>query len=257
MNRISYKYNHLSVSFLLVLLLIAIEFFGLSKYLENFLQPIFLPVQVQTRKIIDVVERPFFDFKRSVNSARKVQMLEYRYSEALAQLSDLQRLQNENRELKALLENTDRKARDTVITSPVVSNIGPTIGVGRVDGIEEGNLVFVAQTLVGRVSKVEEHFSRINLIFQKDFKPLVVETSQGYKGLIKGDGKRAVITEMNADQVPENESRVVTVGQLGIEQGLFIGQIGQDISHPSDPIKSYVVNQYIDFYQAGVVEVYK
>lgn len=257
MSRLKSGYNYLAVSFFVVLLLLAIEFFGLSKLIENLLQPFFITAQTKVSRFIDVVESPFFYFRRAVNSARKVQMLEYRYSESLAQLSDLDRLKKENEELRALLENSDRKARDTVITSSVVSNLGPTIGVGKMDGVEEGDLVFVAQTLVGRVSRVEEHFSRIDLVFQRDFEPLVVQTSQGYRGLVRGDGKRAIITEISANEIPEIESRVVTVGQLGIESGLFVGQIGQDISNPSDPIRTYVVNQYVDFYQAGVVEVYK
>jgi len=242
---------------LMVILIFIFDYFGLSVYLENFIGEVVKPVRVSSNQLVDSFEKPFFIMKRSINSARKVQMLENRYSEVLAQLSDLDELEKENQYLKNLLENSDRQARDIIITSPVVSHVGPSIGVGKKDGVEVGDLIFVAQTLVGQVSEVNDNYSRLHLVFQKDFVPLVAETSDGIKGLIKGDGKRVIFTEVISEDKPVLESRINTVGQVGVEQGLFIGQIGKEISQPSDSVKTYGVSQYIDFYQANLVEIYK
>jgi cell shape-determining protein MreC len=251
------KDYYLPLSLLLLIVLFIFDFFGLSIYISKFVGRGIKPALIFSNRLVDSFESPFFTIRKSINSARKVQMLEYRYSEVLAQLSELDELKRENQDLRSILENSDRQARDSIITSPVVSHVGPSIGVGKKDGVEVGDLVFVAQTLVGRVSSVDEHYSRVHLIYQKDFEPLVAETDEGYKGLIKGDGKRILLTEIKSDEEPSLEGRITTIGQVGVEKGLFVGQVGKTISQPSDSVQTFVVLQYVDFYQANIVEIYK
>jgi cell shape-determining protein MreC len=257
MKYINKKVSYLPFSILVVVLLFTFEFFGLAKGITNIVTILVEPLRVFSNNLVDKVESPFFIAKKSFNSARKVQMLEYRYSEVLAQLSDLDKLRAENQDLRSLLENSDRQARTVIISAPVVSHVGPSIGVGSKDGVEEGDLVFVAQTLVGRVSDVKDSYSRVDLIYQVDFEPLVVQTKEGFKGIVKGDGKRAILTEVLVEEVPTLESRIISVGQIGVEQGLFVGQVGKVLSLPSDPIQTFLVTQYVDFYQANIVEIYK
>jgi cell shape-determining protein MreC len=251
------KEYYFPLGLLMVIIIFIFDYFGLSIHLENIFGSAVKPVSIFSTQLVGSFEKPFFVVRKSINSARKVQMLETRYSESLAQLSDLAELEKENQDLRNVLENSDRQARDIIITSPVVSHVGPSIGVGKKDGVEIGDLIFVAQTLVGRVSDVSDNYSRVHLVYQKDFVPLVAETSDGIKGLIKGDGKRVIFTEVISGDNPVVESRINTVGQIGVDRGLFIGQIGKEISQPSDSVKSYSVTQYADFYQAHVVEIYK
>lgn len=257
MKYINNKINYFPLSILIIIVLFIFEVFGLAKSITSSLTGFIKPLKVISNNLVDKVEAPFFLIKRSINSARKIQMMEYRYSEVLAQLSDLDELRAENQDLRKLLENSDRQARAVIISAPVVSHVGPSIGSGSIEGVEVGDLVFVAQTLVGRVSEVSDYYSRVNLAYQRDFEPLVVQTKEGYKGIVKGDGKRVILTEVLSEEVPVVESRIISVGQVGVDQGLFIGQVGKALSLSSDPIQTYLVTQYVDFYQANVVEIYK
>ncbi|MDH5533080.1 MAG: rod shape-determining protein MreC [Candidatus Pacebacteria bacterium] len=257
MRYINNKINYFPFSILIIVVLIVFEVFGLAGVITSFFSSLTKPLQVISNNLVDKIEAPFILIKKSINSAKKVQMMEYRYSEVLAQLSDIDELRDENRELRKLLENSDRQARTVIISAPVVSHVGPSIGAGSNEGVEVGDLIFVAQTLVGRVSEVNDSYSRVNLAYQKDFEPLVVLTKEGYKGIVKGDGKRVILTEVLPEEMPALESRIVTVGQVGVDQGLFVGQVGKTLSLSSDPIQTFLVTQYVDFYQANVVEIYK
>ncbi|NCN03954.1 MAG: hypothetical protein GW942_02675 [Candidatus Pacebacteria bacterium] len=257
MNYQAKKEYFFPLGLLMVIIIFVFDSFGLSVYLENTLGSVVRPVRIFSNKLVSSFEKPFFIVRKSINSARKVQMLENRYSQSLAQLSDLEELEKENQDLRNVLENSDRQARDIIISSPVVSHVGPSIGAGKKDGVETGDLIFVAQTLVGRISDVNDNYSRVQLVYQKDFIPLVAQTSDGIKGLIKGDGRKVIFTEVISEDNPIAESRINTVGQIGVDRGLFIGQVGKEISQPSDSVKSFSVTQYTDFYQANVVEIYK
>lgn len=241
----------------LVVILFLFENFGLAKYFYQVFSWVALPVQVVARQVVMRAEWPLFAVRKSVNAARKVQMLEGRYSEALAQLTSLKKLEAENQQLRALLENSDRKSRRVVVSGPIVSQSGPTVGVGANDGVVEGDLVFVEQTLVGRVRQVFPEYAQVDLIFQTDFQPVVVQTSEGYRGLVRGDGKRVILTEVLPEELPASESRIETVGQVGIERGLFVGQVGKLLSTSADTVQTYQIIQYVDFYQASLVEIYK
>jgi len=166
-------------------------------------------------------------------------------------------LEQENQQLKNLLQNSDREDLTVIITSPIVSQVGPTIGVGSNDGVGVGDLVFVSKTLVGRIREVFPEYAEVDLVTQIDFQPIVAVTAEGFKGLIKGDGKRVVFTEVLPEESPAPESRIQTVGQVGVENGLFVGQIGKLLSSASETVKTYQVIQRVDFYAASIVEIYK
>lgn len=254
------KFNQLNTHLLAILtiaMLLIFEYFGLLSIFDNVLTFLTKPAQIAGRNLVLKVEWPFVMAEKSINSARKVQMLEERYSESLAQLTNLKQLEQENQQLKTLLQNSDREDRTVIISSPIVSQVGPTIGVGTDDGVEVGDLIFVSKTLVGRVREVFANYSEVDLVTQTDFQPIVAITAEGYKGLVRGDGKRAIFTEVLPEETPANESRIQTVGQVGVENGLFVGQVGKLLSTASETVKTYQIIQHVDFYQANIVEIYK
>lgn len=249
--------NFSIIALLTILMLAIFGAFGLEKIVFDFLAGVSFPGRVLSTQIYLQAEKPLILFKKSFNSARKVQMLEGRYAEVLAQLTDLKKLEEENRQLRSLLENSDRNDREVIIAAPIISQVGPAIGVGESSGVVKGDLVFVNQTLIGRVREVFANHSEIDLINQADFSPIVVQTEEGYKGLVKGDGRRAILTEILPTEVPPGESRIETIGQVGVERGLFVGQVGKLLSQPAETVTTYQIIQQVDFYQASVVEIYK
>jgi cell shape-determining protein MreC len=109
--------------------------------------------------------------------------------------------------------------------------------------------------MVGLVGDVAEHSSNVELLFQSPSINIVARTESGVEGIITGNGKQIIMSEVERDAQVSQGERVVTVGQPGIAPDLFLGQVVEIKNKPSAPVKQVVIEQIVDFYQARVVEV--
>jgi cell shape-determining protein MreC len=188
-------------------------------------------------------------------SARKIQDLERKLAVAQANLSELDKLRQENQELRQLIENTDRKLTKTTISRPILSFAQPAIAVTGQSIIKEGAAVLVQQTLVGTISRVKESIAYVDLLWQGEASPVLGETESGVEGLIIGNGKQVILTQLPMEAEVKPGERVVTVGQEGLAPGLFVGTIRSIESGESSAVKQAVLEQYVSFYESKVVEV--
>lgn len=231
------------------------EFVGLGRMLRNVSQFVLTPVMQVVTTGVQIVETPYYMARSSLRATRRIQDLEIKYSQSLAEISRLKALEEENQALRDLLEGTDRKLVRSTITRPIVSYAEPTIAVGSVEGIEPASVVLIGNTLVGLVNEVSEHSSSVDLLFQSPNSNIVAKTETGIEGLIIGNGRQILMTEVERDAEVLEGQRVVTVGQPGILPDLFLGQVVEIKNDPSAPVKEVVIEQLVDFYQARVVEV--
>ena len=49
--------------------------------------------------------------------------------------------------------------------------------------------------------------------------------------------------------------RVLTLGQPGVPSNLYVGSIQNLLTKSADPVQSAVLEQYVSFYEASLVEV--
>ncbi len=85
---------------------------------------------------------------------------------------------------------------------------------------------------------------------------ILAETETGVKGIVKGNGREILLTEVKNDQSLEVGQLVFTSSQLGIEKGLLIGRIARVMDeNQALAIKTAVVEQLVNFYEASLVEV--
>lgn len=191
--------------------------------------------------------------------ARRVQDLELKLAHAQAQLSQLDQLRAENGELRQLLNSSDRSLNQVTITRPIVSLAQPAIFFDQsLSGqalIRVGAPVLVKQTLVGLVSKIDANLAYISLLWQKETPLILVETQTGVQGILRGNGKYVLLTEVPTDQELIIGERVITTGQEGIEQGLYVGEIQSIQSGHSSAVKTAIIQQYVSFYETALVEV--
>ncbi len=192
-------------------------------------------------------------------TARRVQDLEIRLSNALAQLSQLDQLKTENEKLRELLNSSDRSLEPVIITSPILSLAQPAVALPNSlkasDLVRLGSPVLVENTLVGLISRLGQDIAYVDLLRQREARPILAETNTGIQGIIKGDGRRVLFTEVPIKAELEVGQRVVTSGQEGINKGLHIGEIQSIQSGASAAVKTAVVQQYVSFYEADIVEV--
>lgn len=232
------------------------DLLGISQFVKlNFIGPLMKPFADKNTKLVLFLAKPFYDFRHMRKASQKVQDLEYRYAEASAQLSEIDTLRSENKALRELLENSDRKLGRIIIAAPVLSFAQPVISVGSEQKVKEGMIVLVANTMIGIVDKVDEQQSQITLLLQRSLQPILAETESNIQGLIKGDGRKVLLTELPIDADIEVNERIVTSGQKGIDKDIFIGRVKRIEFKPSDSSKTAVIEQYVSFYETAIVEV--
>lgn len=214
-----------------------------------------LPVQ---RIGVDVTTHAFSpveQWQTASQAQRRVQLLSQQLAELTSALEEMDQLKAENRMLRELLNASNSAEEKRTLAVPITAFGKPAIGIGKLQGVTEGNLLFINQVLIGRVTKVEAKQALVELLSSGNSQPILARTESGVEGLVKGDDRRVNLTEVPRNQQLQVGERVVTVGQLGIPAGLLIGQISSIESIGTSPAQTAVVDQLVSFFTERQVEV--
>ncbi len=255
-DRLVFPRSYLSV-LLVIFIAGVLQFVNLDQPLRQGGEKLLLPLQTQTARLARWLLEPYQLFQNAYQASNKIEDLELRYSEALAQLGEMNALKEENEALRALVENTDRKLTQNLISTPIIAYGQPSIGSGSQEGVMEGDLVLSAQTLVGRIGKISDHQALVILLSSEETQPILVKTEQNIEGIIIGDGKHIVLTEIPSDVELQLQERVVTAGQEGIQKDIFVGKISYIKKDPASSTQQAYIEQLVSFYDSRIVEVVK
>lgn len=236
------------------IIIVLSEWLGLLQPVRAISESMIEPAVVRTAQLQWLVARPITLIGDSWNAASRVQDLEQRYSEALVRINQLQALETENQALRELLAAQPRP-EGVYVATPVISYGVPGISVGEKDGIGVGMLVLAQGTLVGRISEISPYQSRVRLVTERGSTPMLARTSAGVEGLIVGDGKRVLLTEVAPDAVVQVGDTVVTVGELGAVANVLVGRIHYSISTQTAPTQTFVIEQSVSLYEVPIVTV--
>jgi cell shape-determining protein MreC len=88
-----------------------------------------------------------------------------------------------------------------------------------------------------------------------DAKPVLAKTVGGTMGLVRGDGRKILLTEVTQTLPLAIGELVVTVGQLQIEQNLVIGRVTSIQNDPANSVKQAVIEQLTSFFEVSLVEI--
>ncbi len=247
--------HELLMAVISILLIVMAEFVGVLQPFRGSLEKILRPFQRLGISLVQTARSPFSYVQSLQTAQRRVQDLEYRYAEASALLSQLDQVQAENQALREMLNASDVTLQKRVITVPIVSYGRPLIAGGSHEGVQSGQMVLVAQTLVGVVTTVFDDQAEIGLLSQETTQPVLAHTESGVQGLIVGDGKRVLLTELPIDAPVTIGERVVTDGQAGISRDILVGRVATVANSPSAATKVAVVEQLVSFYETSLLEV--
>lgn len=186
---------------------------------------------------------------------RRVQDLEIRLSQSQARLGEIDQLSQENEELRQLLNSSDRSLRKVVITKPILSFAQPTVSISAEEEIQVGLAVLVKDTLIGQVKEIKQGAASVELLWQGGSSPVLATTESGIQGVVIGDGKRVIFTEVPITEKLEIGQRITTTGQRGIERGLYIGEIRTLQTGASSAVQTAIIEQHVSFYEAQLVEI--
>jgi len=252
-------------SWLIVLASIAmlalLETIGLLAPVRQFGERVINPVLTQSVKVVQAVKSPFQAVFQNVYRYQQLQDLELRYSEALAQLAAHDALKKENEELRKVLEakqSTSNQLENSQSSiAPIISYGQPSLGRGQTDGVGEGNPVFVARTLVGRIGKVSSNQAEVVLLSSVLSLPVLAKSESGVTGIVVGNGRQVLMKEVPIEVEVRVGERVDSVGQPGLLPGVLIGRIQAINREEGLSTQTLVIDQIVSFFESNTVEVQK
>jgi len=215
-----------------------------------------VPVASRVTTVIQYIEQPFFSLSHLYSSTAELAEVKTKYATALAQLSQLEQYKAENQQLRKMIENRYLALSPRVIAVPIVSYAYPAIAAGSNQQIGVGGLIVTADTLLGRVSAVLPAEAQVELLINKDARPVLAETESGFQGLVKGTGRSVILTQLPAEATIDPGERIITVGQPGIKAGIFVGVVAADQVIATSPVKTVPIDQLVSFYTTPLVEVW-
>ncbi|MDQ3008061.1 MAG: rod shape-determining protein MreC [bacterium] len=249
------SHQSITVAVSMVIAVALLEFVGLTSGFRQVIETVLTPFRVTAVTFTSLIELPGAVWQSSTVAKRRIQDLELRYAETTALLGELERTKTENQALRTILEASASAAKRISLASPVAAYGVPLISSGARQGVSIGNVVTVAQTLVGVVTEVSNNQSAVTLLNDRASQPLLAITDRGNTGIIRGDGRRVLLTELPSNASIEIGERVMTQGQAGIQPRLSIGRVSGIEADSASATKTAIIEQYVSFYESTIVEV--
>lgn len=244
----------LSVVVLGSVLLLSIT--GLFSYFQSGVVRVSSPVVQKNAEVLSAAMWPLQSIFSGIKRDEKIKNLSFEVSALQSRVAELEYVQEENKALRTLLENSDRTLSEVRVTTPIVSLAYPAVSAGSNDGMQPNRAVVLSGTLIGMITEVLPEQSRVALLSQPHIKPILVRTESGVEGVAIGDGRAVMMKHIPREIEVKEGERVFTLGQEGIRKNMFVGKVGRVIANPSSPTKEAVIEQYVSFYDALVVEVW-
>lgn len=210
----------------------------------------------QNYSFLQKVQQPAVRLTNFWNLSARLEDLQYRYSEAAASMVRVETLERENQELRSLIENTDRTYTQTTVSAPIISFAQSYVAVGKEASIQPGSAVLHHGTLLGLIEEVGEKQSSVTLLTKMHDQALLAKTNQGVFGLIRGNGREVLLTEVASDANLSEGDLVFTQSAPGIKDGLFIGRIiSINKDNPASATQTAIVEQLVSFFEVALVEI--
>jgi cell shape-determining protein MreC len=206
-------------------------------------------------QVVSELSWPARVWQQKMSNYQMLVQLEKQYAQAAAEATQAAALKQENEELRKLLGEKDRPAQTVQIVAPVISYGRPTVIFEKGVPVKEGTVVLYGKTLLGRVGVVSSNQATVELLTAPVLQPLLVKTESGVTGLVNGNGKQVLLSEIPANAELKVGEKIETAGQVDVPAHLFIGTIQSVERLPDLPIQRAVLSQPVDFYQTHLVEL--
>jgi len=199
----------------------------LSRSYDSFSFGVYSVINAFNQSIISK-KNGFFNY---INLEGKYRNLESENLNLKSQVTNYQQILTENEYLKKLMKYSVNNPKKILTTKFFAQSVDgyvnfAKIPVGNINGIKENDIVVEGERLVGRVTEVEEHYSRVILLTSPDLKLPVFFTSTNVKAVLRGtqDGKLLVSILNVNNLLPQKDELVVTSGDgYHFPSGIAVG----------------------------------
>ncbi len=178
--------------------------------------------------------------------------------------SKIAELEHENALLKQEIGFAEKNNTTTLLPATIIGR-EPTsfldyiiIDKGAEDGLTEGMGAVSGGALIGQVSQVFPHQSKVILITSKDSIVLAMLENSRSKGVLRGGISGLVLENISQDVPFESGENIVTSGLDGqLKAGILIGKTTNVESSSSDLFKNLAVEPVADLSRLELVFVIK
>lgn len=237
-----------------VILLVLAEYVGLVVPLRSGIEKGWQVIIIPTNDLTLKIWGPISWLTTKQSEVEQSVQLRSQYNQALVSLTELDKLRAENDTLKELLANKSTN-ESMILGVPIMAYGRPLVAAGSEQGVVSGMSVLVSQTLVGVIGDVSRNQATVDLLTQETGPQVLAKTETGVTGIVSGDGKRSIMSEIPIDSKVSPGERVVTQGQAGIQPNILIGTIAEVRVEPSASVQTAVVVQLVSFYESTLVEI--
>lgn len=200
-------------------------------------------------------------FRDSFHATVRIQELEQRYAEALAQLGTIERLTAENRELREALNIVGSEVLAPVARAQLLYAVKPRL-IARDEEkqqISAGHAVSVSGVLIGTTGNRIEAQTEFIPLNWSEAPPVVAKTSSGTIGLVVGTGRGIELREVLKDAPIAVGDRVVSVSRQTdgfVPPDLLLGVVVYVDETMTGGTKRAVLDQPVIWQQVRFVEVW-
>lgn len=233
-NNITKKIFLLSIIVFFTLFICNRLFFFKKGFLENFASHISYPVLFVSHKISRPIKNFFTQRKNYKTLQEKYQQLQDQNEELLLENIKLKSLIHYDKLSKKLLQFQERYKLDEGIFSKIIAqNFSDDqhfflINKGYKDGVKENMAAIYKFQLLGRVTEVYKHYSKILLITDRSCKVASFTSTSNAAGIVQGRNQknRCEVVYVSHLSKVEKEDLVISSGQgLVFPEGFCLGKV--------------------------------
>ncbi len=204
--------------FFIVSLLI---FFFLHKSIAGVFENLTTPLQKMTFSI----------FHKSGDNKTEVEKLREENNRLLTELAHEKEIEKENTALRDQFKMTNISSRK-LLPAQVIGggNDEITIDRGSGEGVKMGDAIVVKDNLIGRVGRVSQHISLVDLLTKSDTSFTAQTSKTSALGVVSGKGSEVILGNVVLSEKLEKNDIVVTKGDVdkpgkGFYPDLIVGKI--------------------------------
>ncbi len=203
-----------------------------------------------------------------LDMAGEMRVLEEKVDRLLVENAELKEIKEENERLRGHLDFLDNKDFGYKMAHVISKGLAVAlkesekdiiIDKGKAQGLYPGLAVVNSQgVLVGKIAKVDENVSRVNLSNNEDCKlAATIQNNDRTIGIVKGELGLTMRMDFIAQNEQINEGDLVVTSGLeeSIPRGLVVGEVSRIDSSSNEIWKSVVIESPADFEDLIMVSV--
>ena len=184
------------------------------------------------------------------------------------------KIEEQEREIRALRDQfqTTQPSSETLLPAEVIGfeSFIPgvskpktlTLDKGSKDGIKIGHVIVVKDILIGRVSRVSDSISIVDLTTKEGFSITAKTSTTNALGVLKGQGSTLLLDNVVVSESLKKDDFVLTKGSrkddgTGSPPDLVLGKVSSVVKKPSSLFQTAEIESLVDITRVSIVFVLK